>query len=105
MSTRIYVGNLPYNATDEQLSQLFTPYGDVSEVSVVIDRATGQSKGFAFVQMEDDAAARSAIAGVNGTVLDGRAIRVSEAQARQDRSGSRYDSRPRRDDRSGGGRW
>ncbi|HEV2460991.1 MAG TPA: RNA-binding protein [Ktedonobacterales bacterium] len=105
MSTRIYVGNLPYNATDEQLSQLFTPYGDVSEVTVVIDRSTGQSKGFAFVQMEDDAAARSAIAGVNGTILDGRAIRVSEAQARQDRSGGRYDSRPRRDDRSGGGRW
>ncbi len=105
MSTRIYVGNLPYSTTDEQLSQLFTTYGDVSEVSIVVDRATGQSKGFAFVQMESDEAARDAIAGVNGTQIDGRTLRVNEAQARPERSSSGYDSRPRRDDRSGGGRW
>lgn len=105
MSTRIYVGNLPYSATDEQLSQLFTAFGDVSTVSIVVDRATGQSKGSAFVQVESDNAARDAIAGVNGTPIDGRTVRVSEAQARPDRSSSRYDGRPRRDDRFGSGRW
>jgi len=104
MATRIYVGNLPYSATNEQLAQLFGQYGDVSEASVVMDRDTGQSKGFGFVQMEDDEAARQAIANLNGTQLDNRTIRVSEAQARPDRGGggggSRYGDRPRRDDRS-----
>ena len=104
MSTRIYVGNLPFSATTERLSQLFTAYGDVSGVSVV-DRATGQSKGFAFVQMESDEAAREAISGVNGTAIDGRTLRVSEAQARTERSGSHDNSHPRRDDRSRGDRW
>lgn len=104
----MYVGNLPYSATDAQLAQLFSTYGDVSDVSdvsIVVDRATGQSRGFAFMQMERDEAARDAIAGVNGTPVDGRTLRVSEAKARPERSSSRYDSRPRRDDRSGGGRW
>jgi RNA recognition motif-containing protein len=106
LSACIYVGNLPYSATGEQLAQLFTAYGDVSEVSiVVVDRATGQSKGFTFVQMESDEAAHDAIAGVNSTLFDGRTLRVSEAQARPERSGSRVDSRPRHDERSGGGRW
>lgn len=86
MSTRIYVGNLPFSATDQQLTQLFAAYGDVSEVSIIVDRDSGQSKGFGFVQMSDDAAARTAIAELNGTMLDNRAIRVNEAQARPDRS-------------------
>ena len=64
MSTRIYVGNLPYSATDEQVSQLFAAFGEVREVSIVVDRATGHSKGIAFVQMESDEAAREAISGV-----------------------------------------
>jgi RNA recognition motif-containing protein len=102
MSIRIYVGNLPYSATNEQIAQLFTQYGDVSEATVVMDRDTGRSKGFAFVQMDDDAAARSAIAALNGANLDGRAIRVSEAQAREDRSGG---GRPRRSGGYGGDRW
>jgi RNA recognition motif-containing protein len=107
MATRIYVGNLPYSATNEQLAQVFGQYGDVSEASVVMDRDTGQSKGFGFVQMEDDEAARQAIAALNGTQLDNRTIRVSEAQARPDRGsgGGRYGDRPRRDDRSGDRRW
>ncbi len=111
MATRIYVGNLPYSATNEQLAQLFGQYGDVSEASVVMDRDTGQSKGFGFVQMEDDEAARQAIANLNGTQLDNRTIRVSEAQARPDRGGGagggggRYGDRPRRDDRSRDRRW
>jgi cold-inducible RNA-binding protein len=108
MATRIYVGNLPYSATNEQLAQVFGQYGDVSEATVVMDRDTGQSKGFGFVQMEDDEAARQAIANLNGTQLDNRTIRVSEAQARPDRGGGgggRYGDRPRRDDRSGDRRW
>ncbi len=109
MATRIYVGNLPYSATNEQLAQIFGQYGDVSEATVVMDRDTGQSKGFGFVQMESDDAARQAIAALNGTQLDNRTIRVSEAQARPERGGggggNRYGDRPRRDDRSGDRRW
>ena len=105
LSTCIYVGDLPYSATDEQLPQIFTAYGDVSEVSIVVDRAIGQSKGFAFVQMESDEAAHGAIAGVNSTLVNGRTLRVSEAQARTERFDSRFDSRPRHDERSGGSRW
>jgi cold-inducible RNA-binding protein len=98
MATRIYVGNLPYSATNEQLAQLFSQYGEVAEATVVIDRGTGQSKGFGFIEMTTDDAARDAIAGLNGTMMDGRALRVNEAQARTDRSGG-YN------DRSRGPRW
>jgi RNA recognition motif-containing protein len=89
VATRIYVGNLPYSADDQQLAQLFGAFGDVVEATVVIDRATGQSKGFGFVQMADDDAARNAIAGLNGTLLGNRSIRVNEAQPRPERSGGR----------------
>ena len=85
MATRIYVGNLPYTVGNEQLAQIFSAYGDVSEATVVMDRDSGQSKGFGFVQMTDDAAAQNAIATLNGTTLDNRTIRVSEAQPRQER--------------------
>ncbi len=102
MSTRIYVGNLPYSATNEQIAQLFAEYGEISEATVVMDRDSGRSKGFAFVQMTDDAAARAAIAALNGSTLDDRTIRVSEAQARVDRSDG---SRPRRSDGYRDSRW
>lgn len=87
MATRIYVGNLPYSATTEQLSQLFATFGDVVEATIVSDRDTGQTKGFGFVEMGNEASARDAIAGLNGTEMDGRALRVNEAQPRPDRSG------------------
>jgi cold-inducible RNA-binding protein len=87
MATRIYVGNLPYSVGNEQLAQVFGAYGDVVEASVVMDRDSGQSKGFGFVEMSDDTAASSAIAALNGTTLDNRTIRVSEAQPRTERSG------------------
>jgi cold-inducible RNA-binding protein len=105
MSTRIYVGNLPYSATNEQIAQLFASYGEISEATVVMDRDSGRSKGFAFVQMDDDAAASTAIGALNGTTLDDRTIRVSEAQSRVDRSDSRG---PRRGGNGGGyrdNRW
>jgi len=87
MATRIYVGNLPYSATNEQLSQLFAAYGDVVEATVVMDRETGQVKGFGFVEMGDESSAQAAIAGLNGADMGGRAIRVNEAQPRPERSG------------------
>ena len=96
MATRIYVGNLSFSVTDDQLTQLFAPFGEVAEAIIVQDRGSGRSKGFGFVEMADDAAARTAIAQLNGTLLDDRAIRVSEAQARPERSGG-YGNRPRRD--------
>jgi cold-inducible RNA-binding protein len=99
MSTRIYVGNLPYSATNDQLAELFSQYGEVAEATVVMDRGTGQSKGFGFIEMTTDEAARNAIAGLNGTMLGGRALRVNEAQPRTDRSSGGYD------DRSRGPRW
>ena len=89
MATRIYVGNLPYSATSDQLTNLFSAFGEVSEATVVLDRETGRAKGFAFVQMADEDAARTAIAQLDGTTLDNRAIRVNEAQARPAR-GDRY---------------
>jgi cold-inducible RNA-binding protein len=95
MATRIYVGNLPYSATNEQLSQMFAAFGDVMEATVVSDRETGQTKGFGFVEMGNEASARAAIAGLNGTEMDGRAIRVNEAQPRPERSGGGNGYRPR----------
>ena len=90
MATRIYVGNLPYTTDNEQLAQLFSAFGDVVEASVVMDRDSGRSKGFGFVQMSSDDAARNAITALDGTILGNRNIRVNEAQPRAERStGSR----------------
>ncbi len=113
MGTRIYVGNLPYSADNAQLSQMFSAYGDVVEVRVITDRDSGQSKGFAFVEMGTEEAARQAISELNGTMLDNRALRLDEASERPSggrssgggRSGGGYSDRPRRDDRSNGGGW
>lgn len=104
MGARIYVGNLPYSADNAQLSQLFSPYGDVVDVRVITDRSTGLSKGFAFVEMSTEEAARRAIAELNGTMLGDRALRLDEAGERPTggRSGG---ERPRRDDSSRGGGW
>lgn len=104
MATRIYVGNLPYSATNEQLTQLFGAFGEVTEATIITDRDTGQAKGFAFVQMEQEDAARTAIAQLDGTMLDNRAIRVNEAQARPAR-GERNGYHPRRDGSDRERRW
>lgn len=92
MATRIYVGNLPYNADNQQLIDLFGAFGEVVEASVVMDRDTGQSKGFGFVQMATDDAARNAIQSLNGTMLGNRTIRVNEAQPRPERGSGGYRS-------------
>jgi RNA recognition motif-containing protein len=83
MGTRLHVGNLSFQTTEQALKERFAADGrQVAEVAVVTDRATGQSRGFAFVQMASDADAQAAIAALNGTQIDGRAIKVSEARER-----------------------
>jgi cold-inducible RNA-binding protein len=89
MSIRVYVGNLPYTFRDEQVAHLFAPYGEVGEVHVIIDRNTGQSKGFAFVDMASDQAARKAIAELNGVQVGERTLNVSEARPREERPNRR----------------
>jgi cold-inducible RNA-binding protein len=84
---RIYVGNLSYSVSREQLSQLFSPFGEVAEVHMVTDRETGRAKGFAFVEM-DDAGARKAISQLNDSALDDRNITVNEARPRTERTNS-----------------
>jgi RNA recognition motif-containing protein len=79
---RIYVGNLAYQTTEEGLEAAFSAFGAVSSVSIVRDRETGQSRGFGFIEMNDDAQATAAIDGLNGTQVDGRRLTVNEARPR-----------------------
>ncbi len=82
MATRIFVGNLPFSATEDQLRNLFAQHGEVSSVNIVKDRFTDRSRGFAFVEMAQDAAAAAAIAALNQHSLDGRPITVNVARER-----------------------
>jgi RNA recognition motif-containing protein len=84
---KLYVGNLTYGATNATLESLFAPFGEVRSAQVVMDRDTGRSKGFGFVEMGDDQACKSAIAALNGKDVDGRALTVNEARPREDRPG------------------
>jgi RNA recognition motif-containing protein len=86
MSKRIYVGNLSYQTTEGDLADLFEQVGAVDSVSIITDRDTGRSKGFAFVEMGNEDADK-AIAQLNGTEFNGRALTVNEARPRQERSG------------------
>ena len=79
--TKIYVVNLPWSATEDELRDLFSSYGDVTSVSIVSDRETGRSRGFGFVEMEGDGA-QEAISKTNGQELGGRTLRVDEARER-----------------------
>ncbi len=92
---RLYVGNLSFHTTEDQLRGIFAPYGQIDSVSLVTDRDTGQSRGFCFVEVADDAAAERAIGELNGQDVDGRTLNVNEARPREDRG-------PRRE--HGGGR-
>lgn len=116
MAKRLYVGNLSYSATEEGIKELFTPFGEVVSVKIITDAATGRSKGFGFVEMANDAEGEKAIASLNGTTNDSRAITVNEARPQRERSdrggrpGGGFGGGGRdRDNRGGGGgggnRW
>jgi hypothetical protein len=92
-SINIYVGNLAFTATETEVRQLFEGYGTVDTIRLLTDRATGQSRGFGFVEMPDDTQARAAIAGLNGTNLGGRPLTINEAHQRDERGGPRRGSR------------
>jgi len=87
--TNIFVGNLSYQTTQEQLQDAFSQYGTVERVSIVTDRDTGQPRGFAFVEMTGDQEAKTAISQLNGTDMNGRAMNVNEARPKLSSGGSR----------------
>ncbi len=87
MGKKLYVGNLAYGVTDSTLIQLFEPHGTVQSAQVIMDRDTGRSKGFGFVEMGSDAEAQAAIQALNAKEVDGRALTVNEAKPREDRGG------------------
>ena len=91
----IYVSNLSFNVQDEDLREFFAEYGEVTSAKVITDKFTNRSRGFGFVEMSDDEAARKAIAELNGGVVEGRTINVTEAKPREER--------PARNNFSGGG--
>lgn len=85
MTMNIYVGNLPWSASEEEINQLFAPHGQVISARIINDRETGRSRGFAFVEMEKEAG-QKAIEAVNGASLGGRSLKVNEAQPRPQRN-------------------
>lgn len=87
MGNKLYVGNLAYSVRDDSLLQAFSQFGHVASAKVMMDRETGRSKGFGFVEMGSDAEAQAAINGMNGQALEGRAIVVNEARPREERPG------------------
>lgn len=97
MGKKLYVGNLPFNVNDAELSQLFSPHGTVESAQVISDRETGRSKGFGFVEMGSDGEAQAAIAALNGSTHNGRTLTVNEARPRENRGGGGFGGR-------GGGR-
>ncbi len=96
MNKKLYVGNLPYSMTNEELNRTFSVAGQVLSAKVIMDQATGRSKGFAFVEMADEEAAQNAIAQLDGKDVGGRPLRVSEAKPQTDRPrGGGFGDRPR----------
>src|SRR5215472_2590053 len=87
MGKKIYVGNLAYGISSSDLQQMFEPYGTVESAQVIMDRDTGRSKGFGFVEMGSDQEAQAAIAAMSGKEVEGRALTVNEAKPREDRGG------------------
>jgi len=92
VATKLYVGNLTYEITDADLQQLFAPHGTVQSAQVIMDRDTGRSKGFGFVEMGSGEQAQAAIQALNGQDNNGRALTVNEARPREERGGSRSGS-------------
>jgi RNA recognition motif-containing protein len=86
MGKRLYVGNLPYRISEEEIQDIFTQVGTVLNVAIIIDRETGRSRGFGFVEMEEDNAATEAVQQLNGAQVGGRTLKVAEANPRPTRS-------------------
>jgi RNA recognition motif-containing protein len=120
MGNRLYVGNLAFDSTSESVRAAFTQFGEVTDVHIVTDRQTGQSRGFGFVTMSSQTEANTAMQSMNGAELDGRRLRVNEAEERPQRSGGGGGfgggrsaggggggggGRERRGGGGGGGRW
>lgn len=89
MAKNLYVGNLPYSMNQSDLQSLFEAHGTVQSAQVIMDRDTGRSKGFGFVEMSNDSEAQAAIDGLNGKEIDGRPLTVNEARPREERKGPR----------------
>ena len=96
MATKLYVGNLAYGVSNTDLQNLFTPHGTVQSAQIIMDRDTGRSKGFGFVEMSSNNEATAAINALNGKESDGRALTVNEAKPREDRGGNRSGGGDRR---------
>ena len=84
MAKKLFVGNLPYSTTNESMAEFFSQFGEVASAAVIMDRATGRSKGFGFVEMPNDAEADTAISRADGAEMDGRRLTVSEARPKAD---------------------
>jgi|ERR1041384_92014 len=104
MGSKIYVGGLPYSATEQELNDLFAAHGTVESARVITDRFTGQSRGFGFVEMSSGEEASAAISALNGTQLGGRTLTVNEARPQEARSGGGDQGRGGRGGSGGGGR-
>ena len=103
MNTKLFVGNLSFEVTENDLQDTFAAFGPVSEVNLMMDRATGRSRGFAFVTMATPEGAQAAIQGMAGKDLKGRALTVNEARPREERPGGGGGGRGGYGDRRGGG--
>lgn len=104
MSMKLYVGNLSFGTTEEDLQQLFSQVGSVESASMITDRDTGRSRGFAFVEMSSKSEGEAAIAKFNGSEVDGRALTVNEAKPRENRAGGGFGGGGNRGGGFGGGR-
>ena len=91
MSTKLYVGNLPYSVTEDKLKELFASYGEIEEVVLIKDKFSGRSKGFGFVTLTDEEAAKKAIEEMNGKDIEGRELKVSEARPMEERSSRNFE--------------
>ena len=103
LTKKIYVGNLSFDATEEQVNEMFAQYGKVDSIAMINDRDTGRFRGYSFVEMEDSAA-NAAIKALNDAELDGRMLRVNEARPREDRSSGRQNNKSKYP-YSGGGNY
>ncbi len=92
---KIYIGNVSYNTTEDQIRQAFENFGETTSVSMITDRDSGRPKGFGFVEMSNDEQGQAAIDGLNGTEFDGRSVKVNEARPRTEGGGGRGGNRGR----------